>query len=469
MNEIIKSFEYKNKTIEIIHGDIASVKADVIVSSDDNYISMGGGVSYAIHRAAGDVVWDQSRPYIPARLGEVFVTSAGMLNAKYVFHAIVIDYSTYQFPSAQVLESATNKCLELVDHYGCKSIAFPAFGTGTGGLRSEVAAQAIIRTILGGLQTSNLQKIIFVLNRKDTLFDFMSSTIEQSIKSQFEAQLELLRIEKENLLAEVKAKSLFNRVPFPIAVTRKMTDGFSDYHSKFKSTVECGESILKYLTSIILAEYIRANPIKGQAIIKHKFSTPATLGNWYNMLDKMTDTLLKEERKSLVNELFQFYLNQGKLFFSDLVKIRNEKYGHGSTLVSELYKKDYENLIARIDLVLQQINFLEEYPLVSIEQTDILEDGYSYEMIEVVGDNPIFSSRKETFKNLRLSKKYLYILDKRNENAINLHPFLIFEICPFCQTRETFFLEQYNDEEAKYHTYRANHRIKIDPLKFKST
>ena len=42
-----------NSTVVVKRGDICSSKCDVIVSSDDSWISQGGGVSMAIARAGG--------------------------------------------------------------------------------------------------------------------------------------------------------------------------------------------------------------------------------------------------------------------------------------------------------------------------------------------------------------------------------------------------------------------------------
>jgi hypothetical protein len=102
---------------------------------------------------------------------------------------------------------------------------------------------------------------------------------------------------------------------------------------------------------------------------------------------------------------------------------------------------------------------LEDYPLLVVENTDITENGFAYEVIRVMGDNVIFPKESIVVPNLRLSKHSLYMFDKINEQALCLHPFLVFETCPYCQIQETFFLEKNTDKEGVYHTYRANHRI----------
>jgi O-acetyl-ADP-ribose deacetylase (regulator of RNase III) len=54
---------------------------------------MGGGVSRSISRAGGEAIVQDARKHVPLGIGDVAVTSAGHLPAKYVFHAVTLDYS----------------------------------------------------------------------------------------------------------------------------------------------------------------------------------------------------------------------------------------------------------------------------------------------------------------------------------------------------------------------------------------
>jgi O-acetyl-ADP-ribose deacetylase (regulator of RNase III) len=71
-------------------GDITASNADVVVSSDDSDLSMGGGVSAAILRAAGEQIRLDISKRTPAKLGDLILTSAGAMRAKYIFHAVTI-------------------------------------------------------------------------------------------------------------------------------------------------------------------------------------------------------------------------------------------------------------------------------------------------------------------------------------------------------------------------------------------
>ena len=88
-----RTYHVGKSTLTLEFGDITSSKADVLVSSDDCYLTMGGGVSAAIQQAAGQSILLEVAKKIPAKLGDVVVTGAGSLSAKHVFHAITIGES----------------------------------------------------------------------------------------------------------------------------------------------------------------------------------------------------------------------------------------------------------------------------------------------------------------------------------------------------------------------------------------
>jgi len=131
----------------ITYCDITSVSADALVSSDDNYLSMGGGVSAAIASAAGSALRTDARKHIPLSLGDVVVTSAGKLAAKYVFHGVTIDRTRMTYADTDTIRRITHKCLDIAVALDVREIAFPALGTGTAQVPAEPCAEAMTREI----------------------------------------------------------------------------------------------------------------------------------------------------------------------------------------------------------------------------------------------------------------------------------------------------------------------------------
>lgn len=89
-----KDYHINNSTVRIIFGNILDSQADVIVSSDDCNITMGGGVSMAIQNKEGtNVIRDDAQKKVPADVGDVVVSTAGTLPQKNIFHVITIGYN----------------------------------------------------------------------------------------------------------------------------------------------------------------------------------------------------------------------------------------------------------------------------------------------------------------------------------------------------------------------------------------
>ncbi len=71
--------------------------------------------------------------HVPLQIGQVIVTPAGNLAAKYLLHAVVMDWAL-QHPSQQIVNdevvaSVVQKCLGIARALGVKSIAFTPWGT----------------------------------------------------------------------------------------------------------------------------------------------------------------------------------------------------------------------------------------------------------------------------------------------------------------------------------------------------
>lgn len=133
-----------NSTLRVEYTDITTLGVDVVVSSDDTDLSMGGGVSMAVLRAGGESVWRDVQALAPIKLGDIAVTTAGRLSAKCVFHAAVLDYTRPHLTTTDLIRLVTKKCLIRCNELGFRSIAFPALATGAAHLSSERSAVAML-------------------------------------------------------------------------------------------------------------------------------------------------------------------------------------------------------------------------------------------------------------------------------------------------------------------------------------
>ena len=150
--------------IELSRGDITTWRGDAIVNAANTELVMGGGVAAAIAARAGATVQQEALEHAPIAPGEVARTRAGLLPAKFVFHAAVMgpDRRT----DGNIVARATRAALAAAEAIGLKSIAFPALGTGLGRIPYGDAAAAMWGTTVAYLReqaTSRLWRVAVVL------------------------------------------------------------------------------------------------------------------------------------------------------------------------------------------------------------------------------------------------------------------------------------------------------------------
>jgi len=163
--------------IKIYLGDITDLEVDAIVNAADNHLGMGGGVAFAIKKKGGKIIEDEAVEQAPISIGEVVVTTAGKLKAKYVIHAAAmgLDFRT----DANKIKNAVINSLKRAEELKIKSIAFPAIGTGVGHFPAENAAEIMIDVVKKHIAgQTNLDKIIFALFNMNTYNAFKKLLIE---------------------------------------------------------------------------------------------------------------------------------------------------------------------------------------------------------------------------------------------------------------------------------------------------
>jgi serine/threonine protein kinase len=128
-------------------GDLIDQQVDALVSSDDESLSMGGGVSFQLSLAAGGNYGEVARRYAPVRPGRAIVTPAGALAARFVLHGITMGRweSEWVNPSRDLLNEIMESCFYHADSLGMRTIAFPLLGTGAGQFSRDVCLDTMFR------------------------------------------------------------------------------------------------------------------------------------------------------------------------------------------------------------------------------------------------------------------------------------------------------------------------------------
>jgi O-acetyl-ADP-ribose deacetylase (regulator of RNase III) len=152
-------------SIHIYQGSLVEVEADALVSSDDNDLSAGGGVSAALARVAGPSVSGERLRLTQEgrlRLGDVARTSGGGLPCRYVYHAITIE-DFYRYMGEATLRRLVANLLARATDDGVRTLGMPALGTGVAGFDVAWASKVIIEELLARLAGTPVRQVILAL------------------------------------------------------------------------------------------------------------------------------------------------------------------------------------------------------------------------------------------------------------------------------------------------------------------
>jgi eukaryotic-like serine/threonine-protein kinase len=130
-----------NVAIALEHRDLCTAKADVIVSAANEQLAMRSGVGAALRRAGGDELEREAMAQGPVPMGQVVWTGPGKLGCSEVAHAVAAH------DGAICIQRATLRTLFEAERRGHRTVAFPAMGTGVGGVPHGLGARLLLEAI----------------------------------------------------------------------------------------------------------------------------------------------------------------------------------------------------------------------------------------------------------------------------------------------------------------------------------
>lgn len=170
---------------EIIRNDIAKVKADAIVNTANPEPRIGAGTDHAIHRDAGPQLLEARKKIGSIAPGEVAVTPAFNLNAKYVIHTVGPTWQGGDKGEEQILRCAYDNALEAAVFHNCKTVAFPLMATGTYGFPKDKGMSIAISAFTEFLMTHDIRIILVVFDKPvfelaSQLFDDLHNCVDEN-------------------------------------------------------------------------------------------------------------------------------------------------------------------------------------------------------------------------------------------------------------------------------------------------
>jgi O-acetyl-ADP-ribose deacetylase (regulator of RNase III) len=165
-------------TFSIERGDITDAEVDAVVNAASSELVMGTGVAGAMKRKGGVVIEEEALRQGPIEIGEAVLTVAGNLPATHVIHAATMGKDLKTDPDK--IAAATKSTLALAEKHRLTSLAFPALGSGVGGVPPEKSAEVIVSTVVAHLKsgTSTIQRVLFVVYQ-DEAFKAFTDTLKR--------------------------------------------------------------------------------------------------------------------------------------------------------------------------------------------------------------------------------------------------------------------------------------------------
>ncbi|MFH1261918.1 MAG: O-acetyl-ADP-ribose deacetylase [Pseudomonadota bacterium] len=163
----MKRVDISGSPLTVVRADITDQRVDAIVTAANSELLGGGGVDWAVHRAAGPRLLEACRKIGGCPTGHAVSTPAFDLEkngVRVVIHAVGPIWRG-DGSEDRLLESAYRSSLQLAENLGCASIAFPAISTGFYGFPLERAAGIAIgvtRTF-AEKDAKRLKRIVHVL------------------------------------------------------------------------------------------------------------------------------------------------------------------------------------------------------------------------------------------------------------------------------------------------------------------
>ncbi len=158
-----------DQRFEIVRGDITELDVDAVVNAANPRLAPGGGVSGAIHRAAGPDLAKACEKLGVCPTGEARITDGYLLRARHVIHTVGPVWSGGGRGEPELLASSYRESLRLAVRHGLASVAFPLISAGIYGYPLRDAIRVALTEIDAFLaRDTSLERVVLVAYDDET-------------------------------------------------------------------------------------------------------------------------------------------------------------------------------------------------------------------------------------------------------------------------------------------------------------
>ena len=165
--------------IELIKADITQLKVDAIVNAANNALMGGGGVDWAIHKAAGEDLMKECKSLKGCETGQSKITKGYNLPAKFIIHTVGPVWNNGTENEEQLLKSCYETALQLAVENNIVTIAFPSISTGAYRFPFYNASKIAFKTISKFLEENESIEIVYLVCYSDKNLKEMRNVIKK--------------------------------------------------------------------------------------------------------------------------------------------------------------------------------------------------------------------------------------------------------------------------------------------------
>ncbi len=157
--------------VNLIKGDITTIKADALVIPTNSHLTMGSGLAGDVRREGGEEIRLDAQRYAPVPIGKAVITKGGRLSSSYIIHVPIMERPG-QKVTEQNIKLAMRAALACAEWNKLKEIAIP--GLASGGVSYVMAADSMAEAIKQ-FHFTTLNHIILVAFNDDLYYAFQQA------------------------------------------------------------------------------------------------------------------------------------------------------------------------------------------------------------------------------------------------------------------------------------------------------
>lgn len=174
---------------KIVREDITKIKCDAIVNPTNEDLEPGGGVDAAIHKAAGEELYEMCQSIGGLSVGRAKITPAYNLSCKYIIHTVGPWWNGGNSSEKEYLQSCYKEALKIAKGTKCESVAFPLISSGLYGYPKDQVLKVALEVIKEFLYENDMLIYIAVYDKAEySLSEKLSLDVAAYIDNHYEEE-----------------------------------------------------------------------------------------------------------------------------------------------------------------------------------------------------------------------------------------------------------------------------------------